>query len=80
MHTKKLKQIREKKTYGGSKLTYENNFTIKKPKKNRNFSNFNVLGSPVSKIRFFSPDLFKFFLCTYHDSILNSSLSARARA
>ena len=33
MHTKKLKQIREKKTYGGSKLTYENNFTIKKPQK-----------------------------------------------
>ena len=33
MHTqKKLKQIREK-TYGGSKLTYENNFTIKKPQK-----------------------------------------------
>ena len=31
-HKKKLKQIREK-TYGGSKLTYENNFTIKKPQK-----------------------------------------------
>ncbi len=33
MHTqKKFKQIREK-TYGGSKLTYENNFTIKNPQK-----------------------------------------------
>ena len=36
-HKKKLKQIREK-TYEGSKLTYENNFTIKKPRKNRNYS------------------------------------------
>ena len=31
-HKKKLKQIREK-TYGWSKLTYENSFTIKKPQK-----------------------------------------------
>ena len=40
---KKLRQIKEK-SYGGSKLIYENNFTTKKPRKNGNFSNFNALG------------------------------------
>ena len=39
---KKLRQIREK-SYGGPKLIDENNFTIKKHKKTRKFSNFNAL-------------------------------------
>ena len=53
MHTqKKLKQIRERnhiletdhpRAYGRSKWIYENNFTIKKPRKKQNYSNFNAL-------------------------------------
>ena len=38
-HKKNLDKS-EKKSYGGSKLIYENNFTIKKPRKN----SFNALG------------------------------------
>ena len=38
-HKKNLNKS-EKKSYGESKLIYENNFTIKKPRKN----SFNALG------------------------------------
>ena len=53
MHTQKNINKSEKKPYGGSKLIYENNFTIKKPRKNRNFPISMLYYDPFPRHDFF---------------------------
>ena len=71
-HKKNLNKS-EKKHMEGQNWLMETILQSKSLKK-QNVSNFNDLGWSVSKIRFFPPDLFKFFLCAYRGSILNLSL------